>query len=237
MRTILISGGLGALASSIIKEDKKKSNFILLDVIDNVPKELLGYSLKYIKSDITNGTKLEKTLRAELDFKSTRIQGIINTPAWNDFKNFNETNYENIEKTIKVKLIGYANVIKSVLKIIDQGASILNVASVHAHSTYEGYALYSAANGGVISLTKALAVELRHKARVNVISPGGFLTPMYKSTFPNWKEKLENGQILSSDEIARLCLFLMSKESSAINGAEIIADVGTSAMRASSSNW
>jgi NAD(P)-dependent dehydrogenase (short-subunit alcohol dehydrogenase family) len=123
------------------------------------------------------------------------------------------------------------------LPYLEKGASIINIASVHAHATKDGFSAYSAANGGVISLTKALAVELRHKARVNTVTPGGFLTDEHKNFDKDWESKLEDGQVLKVEEVVNVVLFLLSDKSSGVNGAEILTEVGTSAMRAKSKDW
>jgi len=142
-----------------------------------------------------------------------------------------------MKKAVETKLIGYANVIKASLPYLNDKSSIINVASVHAHGTKEGYAMYAAANGGVISLTKALTVELRHHSRINTITPGGFITDIYKKVVPNWEEKLEKGQVLETKKVSDVVHFFLSEESSGINGAEILVEVGSSAMRAKSSDW
>ena len=53
-----------------------------------------------------------------------------------------------------------------------EGASVVNLASFHAFATVKGMAAYAAAKGGVVSLTRSLALELAPEVRVNAIAPG-----------------------------------------------------------------
>jgi len=240
MKTILVSGGLGSLGSDMIKRlGQKKFRFI---VVDNhqVPKNFLNDfpNSIYIKADVRKGRELSQNLSKVLKKEGIKLDGIVNTPAWSDFKDFSDTTFSAIDKIIKTKLVGYANIIKSSLPYLNDHASIVNVASVQAHSSREGTAMYSAANGGVISLTKALSVELRHrKIRLNVITPGGFVTDIYKKTHSDWEQKLKNNQCLKIADISNVIIFLLNDSSVGINGAEIIIDGGISAMRTKSSDY
>lgn len=234
MKTVLITGGMGALASDLVELIKKDYKLVLVDIL---PEVKISSDTIYLREDITSGEKLEKSLHKLLNNKEIRLDGIVNTPAWHDFKTFDETSYENMKKAIETKLLGYANAIKASLPFLNKDASIINIASVHAHTTYEGYAMYAAANGGVISLSKALSVELKHLARINVVTPGGFLTPVYKKHYKDWKERANKRQVLNIREVSKVVAFLLSDGSSGINGSEIVTDIGVSNLRASSTNW
>ena len=61
---------------------------------------------------------------------------------------------------------------------------VVNVASVLGARGLPGYAAYSASKGGLLALTRALAVEwARHNVQVNAIAPGWFVTPMNEEAF------------------------------------------------------
>lgn len=239
MKTILISGGLGYLSQNFIKlMNDGKYKVILVDNIKKPKSKVGSPNISYICADITDGSQLEKELGALHLKQPLRIDGVLNTPAWNNFKSLDQTSYDEIKKIITTKLMGYANVIKSVSPYLSTGASIVNVGSVQAHSTRQNTALYSAANGGVISLTKALATEFRkNKIRVNVVTAGGFDSNIYKKTHADWKQRLKKGQCLSTNDVSEVIKFLLSDKSRGVNGAEIIVDGGISVLRASSSDF
>ena len=98
--------------------------------------------------------------------------------------------------------------------------------------------MYAASKAGVESLTRALAGELRDKqVRINVVAPGGFTSEYYKENYPDWKEKLDRGQIFTTEDMTNIVMFLLDEKSRAINGETIIADGDVFTVRSSSSNW
>ena len=237
-RTILISGGMGYLAQNLINlMNDGNYLFILIDII-SPEKVLENENIAYIFSDISNGDNLSRKLSKFLKENQIRIDGIVNTPAWNNFKSLQETDFSEIKRIINTKLVGYANIIKSALPYMNDTASVVNISSVQAHTTRDFGAIYSASNGGVLSLTRALAVELRNlKIRVNSVSPGGFDSEIYKSSHPDWNLRIKNGQCLSTIDVSKVIKFLLSEDSIGINGAEIIIDGGISALRARSTDF
>lgn len=117
------------------------------------------------------------------------------------------------------------------------GGSVINIASVAGlvGSRNASHA-YSASKGGVISLTRAMAIAYaRQGVRVNVICPGGVDTPMLKpligtpETYQRVAKSHPLGRLGTPEDIARCALFLASEESSWITGATIPVDGGVTA--------
>lgn len=114
------------------------------------------------------------------------------------------------------------------------GGSIINTTSIRAMKGTAGADAYTSAKGGVLTLTKALALQCAPMhIRVNAIAPGAVLTERTASfgmtgddDRANVERPLRTGQPM---EIAWLALFLASDESSLINGAIYPADSGASA--------
>jgi len=96
---------------------------------------------------------------------------------------------------------------------------------------------YTAAKGGVVALTRVLAVEWASRGiRVNCICPGTIATPMVGSLVndPDGRARLGDAtpmkRIGVSDEIAHVAVFLASSEASYVNGAILPVDGGWSAL-------
>lgn len=117
------------------------------------------------------------------------------------------------------------------------GGCIVNVASVHAMATTPGVLPYAAAKGGVVALTRALALELApDHIRVVAVLPGAVLTPMLtahldeaerrgeKLAFPD--DPREIGRIGGPAEVAEAITFLTSKRASFITGTSLAVDGG-----------
>ena len=112
--------------------------------------------------------------------------------------------------------------------------SILNVASTFAHIGNPNMPVYCAAKGGVVSLTRQLAVDYGPKGlRVNSICPGPTLSPRVKGYFDAGKadpqgtlQKVMLGRFAECDEIGNVAAFLVSDAASFVNGASILVDGG-----------
>lgn len=116
------------------------------------------------------------------------------------------------------------------------GASIVNIASTRAFQSQPNTESYTAAKGGILALTHALAASLAGKVRVNCISPGWIDTGEYydASYVPNHSEadRLQHTvkRIGHPMDIVRAVLFLCSDENSFINGQNLIVDGGMSTL-------
>lgn len=120
------------------------------------------------------------------------------------------------------------------------GGAIINNASVFGLKAGVGAAAYCAAKGGVVLLTKAMAIDhAAQNIRVNCVCPGSVDTPLLDGEIvalggeelmrPKFAARHPMNRIASPDEIARAVLFLASDDSSYITGAAIPVDGGRSA--------
>jgi len=114
-----------------------------------------------------------------------------------------------------------------------QSGCIVNVGSVNGLTTL-GNPAYSAAKAGMISMTKAIALEYgRYGIRCNIVLPGTVRTPQWQiraDRDPNVLETLKRwyplGRIVEPDEVAKVIAFLASDAASAVTGAAIPVDCG-----------
>ena len=112
--------------------------------------------------------------------------------------------------------------------------SILNVASTFAHIGNEEMPVYCAAKGGVVSLTRQLAVDYGPKGlRVNSLCPGPTMSPRVRGYFDSGKadgsgtlKKVMLGRFAECEEIGNVAAFLVSDAASFVHGASILVDGG-----------
>ena len=117
--------------------------------------------------------------------------------------------------------------------------SIVNVASIEGLEGFEGGSAYNASKGGVVLLTRNLALDYgRRGIRANAICPGFVETPMFDAIWASpglepWRERIREahalGRFAHPDEIAEAALFLASDAASFVTGVALPVDGGFTA--------
>ena len=144
-------------------------------------------------------------------------------------------------RVITINLTGTFLVAKHALRpmLEQERGSIVNLASIEGIEGTEGGSAYNASKGGVVILTKNLAIDYGRKGiRANCICPGFIDTPMMRAVMDNpgmetYKEKLRGehklGRFGRADEIAASAAFLASDDASFVTGHALVVDGGFTA--------
>jgi NAD(P)-dependent dehydrogenase (short-subunit alcohol dehydrogenase family) len=142
------------------------------------------------------------------------------------------------KEIIDLCLTGVFLTVKHAGKVMLDGGSIVNIASLNAIQPAEGMSAYCTAKAGVAMLTKVAAMELGHRRiRVNTVAPG-LVETNATSTF--WmlpgvvEEFVENttvGRFAQASDIADLVAFLLGPESTFVSGSFYSVDGGASTKR------
>ncbi len=151
-------------------------------------------------------------------------------------KPMTELSEEEWDACMGVTLRGVWLCMKYQLPLIEAsgGGAIVNIASVSGIRGELHQSVYAAAKGGVITLTKAAAVEYaRRGVRVNTVCPGGIDTDgmrFYLKRMPEMRERTENahamGRLAKPEEIADAVVYLCSERASFITGHDLVVDGG-----------
>ena len=142
-----------------------------------------GGTARFYSVDVTKWTSVEPTIAAvNADFGTPSV--LVNCAAIGKFVRSELESQENWDRIIGVNLTGTFLMCRGVLPgmLATGRGSIVNVSSNAGVFGQPYSAAYCASKGGVINLTRALAVEYRARGvRVNAIAPGGMKTPMLAS--------------------------------------------------------
>lgn len=154
-----------------------------------------------------------------------------------------ETDEAEWDRVLAVNLKGVYLVSKYALPhmIVGGGGAVINTASTAGLAAFYHQAAYDASKGGVVLLTKQMALDYaRHNIRVNCLVPGLVDTAQSRGAMaalgdPARAEELwasitgPLGRVGTADELARAALFLASDDSSYMTGAPLIVDGGLTA--------
>jgi 2-hydroxycyclohexanecarboxyl-CoA dehydrogenase len=169
-----------------------------------------------------------------------RIDGLVNNAGWTLTTPFLKETPDYWERVVRVNLLAViwsSHTILEALVANAQGGALVNVVSDAGRVGMQGEAVYAAAKGGVIALTKSLAQEMaRHNIRVNAVAPGPTNTRVLEENMgvgPDAKDKIDRmirriplRRVAEPDDIAAAVVFLLSPDASQITGQTLSVSGG-----------
>ena len=204
---------------SILKTNKSLKNkiFAVVGASGGIGKEIVKFLKKEkaktleisrtseFRTDLEDFSSIEKTF--EKIFKTYgQIDGLINTAGLLLIKPFQKLTISEIDKLLKVNLIGLVYSCKAA-KIKENG-HIINISSTSYKEGRKDYGIYSATKAAVVNFTQSLAKE-NPKLKINTIAPGRTDTQMRKNIFPHENPNL----LLSPTEVAEKIINILKDDS------------------------
>jgi len=252
-KVAIITGGASGIghATSLLF-GKEGAKVVVADVNEKGGKETAqlikaaGGEAIFVKTDVSKEEEARRLVEATLE-KYGRLDILVNNAGVVLVKPFEEITEEEFDRVVNINLKGIFLVSKYGVRQMKKQREgvIVNMGSVSAHASQVDHAVYGATKGGIISMTRAMAVELApYNIRVNSISPGSVDTPMLrgdlrieaertKKDFEELRKERERegvvGRWAKPEEIASCILFLASDDSSYITGADLRVDGGWTA--------
>lgn len=188
------------------------------------------------RCDVTSTTEVAAVV-ADLE----RLDVVANVAGIPQFGRVETISDEEWDRVLAVDLTGPFKVARAALPLLKQSRGcIVNLASVAGLQGQAYTAAYSAAKGGLVTLTKAMAVELAPDGvRVNCVCPGGVDTPLVQlARFPADADPrllalltgpLDGAMLASADDVADAVAWLASPAAATVTGIALPMDGGRSA--------
>jgi len=159
------------------------------------------------------------------------VDVLINNAGISIRHDFLDITMENWAAVMGVNLTGVFNMAQIAARhMMDKGSGVIvNTASTGGTQGYPHYADYCASKGGVIGLTRTMALELAPVVRVTAISPGYVLTPMQRAEYTDEmldavNKKIPMGRHAKPEEIGALFAFLASDDGGFATGQVYVMD-------------
>ncbi|WP_121744274.1 3-oxoacyl-ACP reductase family protein [Natronorubrum halophilum] len=199
------------------------------EVVDGI--ERAGGSASAFEADVSDADAVESMIDA---FESTvgSIDVLVNNAGLLTQSPLAEMPVEMWDETIAVDLRGVFLATRFALPgmLESGGGSIINVASQLGIIGGDELVHYSAAKGGVIAMTRALAREVSPTVRVNAVAPGPVRTALLDDISDEWREakaaELPMGRLGTVDDVVPTVVFLASEESGYYTGQTLSPDGG-----------
>lgn len=244
-RTMLITGAAGGIGRATVQLFAEAGWRVV--GIDRSPfGEGFPANGLFIQADISDPHRLASTYEQVKNYTAT-LDAVIHNAGYQIAKPLLETTVEEWDAVMASNLRSVflgAQLAHPLLKAAGGGA-IVNVSSVHAVQTSANIAAYAASKGGMLALTRAMAIEFApDNIRVNAILPGAVDTPMLRAglnrghvgvgtmheRLENLARKTVNGRVGQPQEIAHVIYFLADNiQSSFMTGQALIVDGGATA--------
>ncbi len=241
--TILVTGGASGIGFAVVEAALAAGWRVVAADVDGrslaAARDALGAGdgLRFEQIDVADEDAVAKSVAAiERDFGP--LAGVVNSAGIGQNVPALETSAAQFRKILDVNLVGTFLVAREAAKAMrNRGrGAIVNLASVSGITGNLCRAAYGASKGGVVILTKVLAVEFAPLGiRVNAIAPGPIDTPMVKAMHVEaarevWLSRVPQHRYGAPSEVASMALFLLDAEKSGyITGQTFCVDGGFSA--------
>jgi meso-butanediol dehydrogenase / (S,S)-butanediol dehydrogenase / diacetyl reductase len=193
------------------------------------------------QADVRDEAAIASTV-AEIAAHFGRIDILVNAAGVSSAGAIGDLTAEEWNRVLGINLTGTFLVSKHVVKRMLERSSgnIINLASIEGLEAFESQAAYNASKGGVVLLTRNMAIDYGgFGIRVNCLCPGLIDTPMTAMLhIPELKairDKFVNGHMLKRagrpEEVAAAALFLASDDASFVTGHSLVVDGGFTAGR------
>ena len=230
----VITGGNSGIGLATAQRFVQEGAFVFIsgrrqDELDKAVKQI-GRNAMGVQGDVSNVADLDR-LYGTVKQQKGRIDVLFANAGIFENASLGSITEEHFDKIFSVNVKGVLFTVQKALPLLQDGGSIILIASVAGSKGFEGSTVYSATKAAIRSFARSWTVDLKNrKIRVNAISPGVIETPMSAELSEQFKKSVLNmvplGRMGNPDEIAKAVAFLASDDSSYITGIELFVDGG-----------
>lgn len=246
-KVVVVTGASSGLGAADARALTTEGAQVVLTDIDTEAGTALADELGavFLTHDVSDEAAWD-TVMAEVERRYGRLDALVNNAGIALIADIESTSTEMWRRTLAVHLDGTFFGCRAAMPLMRAagGGSIVNMSSTAALTGIAPYLAYSAAKGGIRSLTKAVAAYARSNKlgiRCNSVHPGSIETPMVHQALDTLmgidlagaddsetlRKQLGVGE---PSDVAHLIVYLVSDESKHVNGAELVVDNGDTSL-------
>jgi len=236
----LITGAAGGIGRELVRVFSN-SGYKVIAVDRNPPADALDchawYEFDLSLLATSESAACDFFAKVRTDIQGSGLAVLINNAAIQILGGVDSLKREDWKQTLDINLLAPFYLTQGMLEELETAkGSVVNISSIHARLTKKNFVAYATSKAALSALSRAMALDLGDRVRVNAIEMGAIETEMLFAGFQDDLESLNElknchplGRIGSPSEVAKLALMLSSVEFEFIHGACISMDGGISA--------
>jgi len=218
-RWALITGAAGGIGQALVETFSADGYNVI--ATDRVPQPTGLPCTHYLQADLAQTVSDEayaNTVFAQIKtwLGQDGLHALINNAAVQILGGVDSLGRQDWQTTLNVNLVAPFVWVQALLPELEQHhGSVVNISSIHAKLTKKNFVAYATSKAALSGMTRAMAVDVGSRIRVNAIEPAAIETEMLRDGFKNNMDGLKKlgehhptGRIGSPDELSRLALLL-----------------------------
>jgi len=246
-KSVLVTGaarGIGAAIAEVVVDEGGAVALLDLDPTGAETAARLGDAAHFFPCDVRSLGEVERAV-AEAERALGGLDGLVNNAGINAYFDAVEMTEDDWDTVFAVDLKAAWLLAKAALPgLIERRGAIVNLSSIQATLTIEGFFPYAAAKAGLEGLTRSLALDYAPAGvRVNAVAPGYTDTRLLREWLDQQPDpeaalasvvaKIPMRRVTDPREVGSAVVFLLSDQASAITATTLAVDCGLSARFAS----
>ncbi|GAA0543340.1 NAD(P)-dependent dehydrogenase (short-subunit alcohol dehydrogenase family) [Rhizomicrobium palustre] len=241
-KVALVTGGTTGIGLAIAQEFVNQGAYVFITGRREAElakaKETIGRNVTAVQGDVAKLEDLDK-LYDVVGREKGKLDIVVANAGIGKLASTAETTPADFDAVFNVNVRGVFFTVQKALKLLQDGGSVVVVASNAQYLGIPGFAPYSATKAAVRTFVRSWAAEFKDRGiRFNTLSPGPIDTPIFNTVIPDpeaaeaakkgFTAQVPLGRIGRPEEMGKAALFLASDDSSFSTGIDLVADGGMS---------